>query len=86
MAKNSLLIPVKIAGAMGSNMYDQKMENATLIREAARELIEDSRALQLTDFKKVKHLESLKNDIEEFRILFAEWVTTFEASYHISDP
>ena len=38
MAENAMLIPVKIAGAEGGDLYDLRMENAAIIRKAAREL------------------------------------------------
>ena len=38
MMENAFLIPAKIAGAAGVGLYDIKMENAAIIRKAAREL------------------------------------------------
>lgn len=80
MMANALLIPVKIAGAAGSNEYGHQMENATEIRKAAREIITDTRGLQIANFKEVQYLELLRTEIEEFRPIFAEWIKTFHSS------
>lgn len=86
MVENALIIPAKIAGALDEDMlYDIKMENATIIRKAARELITDARGLQIRGFKDVEYLDILRNEIEEFRVLFAEWVKTFDCWNYIID-
>ncbi len=85
MMENALFIPVKIAGAEGAELYDHKMENATIIRKAAREIITDSRGLQIAGFKDVEYLELLRREIEEFRPYFAEWIKTFNSSNYLID-
>lgn len=85
MTENSLIIPAKIAGAYSENTpYDRKMENATIIRKAATEVLTDAGMLVLYGFKEAEYLELLQKEIDEFRILFAEWVQTFDIwNYHI---
>ncbi len=85
MIENSLIIPAKIAGAFKENTpYDLRMENATIIRKAATEVLTDAGMLALYGFKQVEYLELLQKEIDEFRILFAEWVQTFDIwNYHI---
>jgi hypothetical protein len=78
MLANAMMIPAKIAGAEGADLYDLRMENATIIRKAARELITDARGLQMNGFKDIEYLDLLRSEMEEFRILFAEWVATFD--------
>lgn len=85
MSENSLIIPTKIAGAQGVDMYDLKMENATIIRKAAQELITDARGIQMNGFKDTEYLDLLRDEIEKFRILFAEWVKTFDPWDYIID-
>ena len=86
MRENSLIIPAKIAGASGNDMpYDIKMENAAIIRKAARELITDARGIQINGFKDTEYLDLLRTEIEAFRILFAEWVKTFDVWDYIID-
>lgn len=50
------------------------MENAAIIRKAARELITDARGIQMHGFKDIEYLDLLRAEVETFRILFAEWV------------
>ncbi|MCX7547081.1 hypothetical protein OS188_03850 [Xanthomarina sp. F1114] len=86
LRQNSLIIPAKIAGAGNEDMlYDIKMENATIIRKAARELITDARGLQMHGYKDIEYLDLLRKEIEEFRILFAEWVASFNCWNYIID-
>ncbi|GAA3599370.1 hypothetical protein Q4Q39_18780 [Flavivirga amylovorans] len=86
MRKNSLIIPAKIAGASGKDMlYDIKMENAAIIRKAARDLITDASAIEMHGFKDTEYLDLLRTEIDAFRILFAEWVKTFDQWNYIID-
>ncbi|HUH29612.1 hypothetical protein [Gelidibacter sp.] len=86
MRMNATLIPAKIAGASSEDMlYDIRMENATLIRKAAMELITDARGLQMHGYPDIEYLDILRKEIEDFRILFAEWVKTFDCWNYVID-
>ena len=86
MAENASIIPAKIAGAFDEDMlYDIKMENATIIRKAARELITDARGIQMHGYQDTEYLDILRSEVEEFRVLFAEWVKTFDEWNYIID-
>lgn len=86
LLENSLIIPAKIAGASGEDMlYDIKMENAAIIRKAARELITDVCSIQMHGFKDIEYLDILRKEVEEFRVIFAEWVKTFDPWNYIID-
>lgn len=86
LTKNALIIPAKIAGAASKDMlYDIKMENAAIIRKAARELITDMRSIEMNGYNHVEYLDLLRKEIEAFRILFAEWVKTFDCWNYIID-
>lgn len=86
MYENALIIPAKIAGASDEDMlYDIKMENATIIRKSAREILTQTTGLKMTGFKHTDYLELIRNEIEEFRVLFAEWVKTFDQWNYIID-
>ncbi|WP_432413001.1 hypothetical protein [Rasiella sp. SM2506] len=78
LMQNATVIPAKISGAEAVEMYDLKMENATIIRKAAKELITDARSLQINGYKETEYLDLLRNEIEIFRVVFAEWVKTFD--------
>ena len=85
LRKNSMIIPAKIARVANEDtIYDLKMENAAIIRKSARELVTDARSLEMLGYKDEEYLDLLRNAVEEFRVLFAEWVKTFDSwNYNI---
>ncbi|MFV0570891.1 MAG: hypothetical protein ACK5M1_00475 [Xanthomarina gelatinilytica] len=86
LMENSYIITAKIAGAADEDMlYDLKMEHAAIIRKAARELLIDSRGIEIHGYKDIEYLDLLRNEIDEFRILFAEWVKTFDCWNYMID-
>jgi hypothetical protein len=86
MMENAFLIPAKIAGAVGVGLYDLKMENATIIRKAARELYVQAGSLRFEeDITDQDYIELLRNTIEEFRLLFIDWVAGFDVWDYIKD-
>lgn len=85
MMADSYVIPAKIAGAEGGDLYDIRMENATLIRKAARELIVQTNGLAIHGFEEPEYFKLLRQEIEEFRVLFLDWVRTFDPFNFIVD-
>lgn len=85
IAEDSLKIPVKIAGAWHVELYDVKMENAAIIRRSAREVRTHLMGLEIHGFKETEYLDLLRKEIDEFRVLFAEWVKTFDPWNYIID-
>ena len=83
--ENALLIPAKIAGAEGADLYDIRMENASIIRRAAREIMTSCTGMQICGYQEGDYIELLRGEIEEFRVLFAEWVKTFDQENYIID-
>ncbi|WP_047545579.1 hypothetical protein [Psychroserpens sp. Hel_I_66] len=86
LLENSLIIPVTLKSAYDEDaVYDVKMECATLIRKAGIELTVDADNLEDFGFKHVEYLDILQNEIDEFRVLFAEWVKTIDPSDYTID-
>lgn len=85
IAENAMIIPAKIAGAEGGDLYGIRMENAAIIRKSAREIMTDCTGLKMYGFRETEYLELLRNEVEEFRVLFAEWVKTFDPWNYIKD-
>lgn len=85
MRADATQIPAKIAGAFGDTIYDLKMENATIIRKNAMQIYVQCNGFLMEDFKELEYLQLLRKEIEEFRILFAEWVKTFDPWNYIID-
>lgn len=82
---NSATILAKLAGAQAVNVYDIKMENAAIIRKAARDIMVSYHTFKSFDFKEVEYLMMVRNLIEEFRLLFVEWVASFDQRKFIVD-
>jgi len=82
---DAMLIQSKLAGAFGVKLYDLKMENATLIRKAARDLMVSYQTLKMLDFEDVEYYKIIRTQIEEFRLLFVEWVAGFNQKHFITD-
>lgn len=87
MYADALQLGPKIAGAEGVDLYDIKMENAAVIRKCAREIYVQCNSFLIfgDDFKEAEYLDILRSEIEEFRVLFAEWVKTFDQWDYIID-
>jgi hypothetical protein len=86
MLEDALIIQVKISGAEAVELYDLKMENAAIIRKAARELYVRAGSLQYEDkVENKEYIELLRNEIEAFRLLFIDWVAEFDAWNYIID-
>ncbi|RRA95452.1 hypothetical protein EG242_06205 [Paenimyroides viscosum] len=80
-----MLIQAKLTGAFGVKLYDIKMENATLIRKAARDLMVSYHTLKMLGFEEVEYFKIIRLQIEEFRLLFVEWVGRFNQKHFITD-
>ena len=79
------LLTVKIAGAEGAELYDLKMEAATFIRKAARDLKVMNHTLEEFGFKDVGYFQIVRDLIEEYRLLFIAWVSGFDKWNYITD-
>lgn len=78
LREDAIILCPKIMGAESIDLYDLKMENAAIIRKSAREVSTRCTGLKMWGFKHGEYLELLRNEVEEFRVLFAEWVKTFD--------
>ena len=85
MLYNAGLLTVKIAGAEGAKLYDLKMEAATFIRKAASDLKVMNHSLEEFDFKDVAYFQIVRDLIEDYRLLFIDWVAGFDKWFYITD-
>lgn len=85
MLGDAMIICAKIAGAEAGGLYDLKMENAAIIRKAARELMIQNHSLSIFGFKDVAYFQIVRDLIEEFRLLFIDWVAYFDQEDYIID-
>ncbi|MNK29696.1 hypothetical protein D3C87_480960 [compost metagenome] len=80
-----MTIQAKICGAEAVKLYDIKMENATIIRKAARDIFVGGNTLEYFGFSDSKYYHLVRNLIEEFRILFINWISEFNPKHYIVD-
>ena len=85
MLENAYTITAKIANAEGGDLYGHRIDNATLIKLAAKELLAQcslSRKLRLTD---PAYLQLLIDELSHFRMHFLEWVASFNKENDVVD-
>jgi hypothetical protein len=85
MLDNAAQLTVKVAGAEAAGLYDLKMENAALIRKAARDLIVQQHSLDMFGFENMEYYQMVRDLIEEYRLLFIDWVAGFDKWDYIID-
>ena len=85
MLEDSIILPSKIAGAEAVDDYIIKMENATIIKIHARSLLVQSTSLIFAGILPEEYLLLLRKEVEAFRLLFREWVKTFDECEKESD-
>ncbi|MDR3366820.1 MAG: hypothetical protein LBO71_07640 [Prevotellaceae bacterium] len=85
MIVNASLLTAKVAGAEAVELYDLKMEAATFIRKAACDLKIMNHSLEMFGFENVEYFQIVRKLIEEYRLLFIEWVAGFDKWSYITD-
>jgi hypothetical protein len=73
MFTNAALIQAKIAGAEGGGLYTLRMQNAVLIKLATQDMFN------------ADYVDLMRDKIDEFRLVFNDWVRGFDKSYDIPD-
>jgi hypothetical protein len=85
MISDAALLTVKVAGACSGELYDLKMEAAAIIRRAARDLMVTNHSFEMFGFKEVAYFSIVRNLLEEYRLLFIDWVAGFDPWNYIID-
>jgi hypothetical protein len=85
MLENAFALGAKIAGAEGGDLYSIRIENAVIIKHHARELLAQTSLCKRLNLCDPDYLLLLRNEIEEFRKLFVEWVSTFDKTNDVED-
>ena len=78
MISDAAQLTVKVAGAEAAGLYDLKMENAAIIRKAARDLMVQQHSLKMFGFEYVEYYKIIRELLEEYRLLFIDWVAGFD--------
>ena len=85
MLENIMVIQAKLASGIPARLWDLKMENAAIIRKNARELMVMYHSLTAFGFEEAKYYLIVREQLEEFRLLFRDWVSTFNPKHFITD-
>ena len=86
MRADAMIITAKIAGAEGGDLYSIRMQNAALIREHAMSLYVQVGGLRFhKSYKDLEYVLLIRKEINEFRLLFIDWVNSFDTNNHIWD-
>lgn len=85
MLSDAAMLIVKVAGAEGGDLYDIRMQNAALIRKAANDLMVQNHSLEAFGFEYVEYFNIVRNLIEEYRLLFIDWIEGFDKWNYIID-
>ena len=86
MRADAMMLPAKIAGAEAGNIYSIRMQNAAIIRFHAMSLYTQVGGLSLYDESiDTSFTNLIRTEIENFRLLFIDWVASFDTSNYIWD-
>jgi hypothetical protein len=86
MIEDALVIPSKIAGAEGGDLYSIRMQNAAIIRYHSLHLYAQIGSLRFhSKFKDLEYVTLIRKELDEFRLLFIDWVASFDTTNHLWD-
>jgi hypothetical protein len=86
MRADAMILPAKIMGAEAGGIYSIKMQNAAIIRYHAMSLYTQVGGLSLYDDSiDTSFTNLIRTEIENFRLLFIDWVQAFDTSNYIWD-
>ncbi|MFN8209057.1 MAG: hypothetical protein U0T82_16865 [Bacteroidales bacterium] len=85
MIADASLLTVKVAGAEAGDLYDIRMEAAAIIRKAARDLMVIQHSFDSAGFSDVDYFQVVRGLLEEYRLLFIDWVQHFDPWNYIID-
>lgn len=85
MLEDARVLTVKVVGAEAGDLYDLRMECATIIRKAARNLMVQNHTLEMFDFEHTGYFDIVRKLIDEYRLLFIDWVAGFDKWNYVVD-
>jgi hypothetical protein len=78
LSESSLIMCAKIAGAVGSDSWLICIQNAAIVRHHAEYLLTATSGMRHMTAADKNYIMVLRTEIEEFRMLFKEWVSGFK--------
>ena len=85
MLKDAAMLTVKVSGAEAGDLYDIRMENAAIIRKAARELSTHCTSLEMFGFTDTQYLVLIREALEVYKVHFRNWVQSFDPWNYVLD-
>lgn len=80
--QNLFIVAPKIIGAVGADLYTLKMENASIVRNNCREMMEQIKFTAMVGAGEEKYADAIEREMDIFRELFKTWVNTFVKDEH----
>lgn len=77
IGQNLFIVAPKIIGAAGAATYVLQMENASIVRNNCREMMEQISFTAIVGAGEERYAEAIEREMEIFRNLFRDWVATF---------
>jgi hypothetical protein len=85
MCSNAALIQAKIAGAEGGSLYSLRMQNAVIIKLAVQDMFNAVSFASMVKINEEDYVQLMREKVEEFRLVFVEWIRGFDKTYDIPD-
>jgi hypothetical protein len=85
MLSNAALVQAKIAGAEGGGLYSLRMQNAVLIKLAVQDMFNAVSFASMVEINEEDYVDLMREKVDEFRLVFNEWVRGFDKTYDIPD-
>lgn len=76
--ENVMIVAPKIIGAISMDLYVLKMENASVIRINAKQMMEQIGFAVLMGWADEAHKQVIEEALYKFRELYKQWVSTFQ--------
>ena len=78
MIRNANLLSEKVLRGQYGELYDIKMQCASFIRRACLFLLKSERLMSIFIFEDIDYYKIVKDLLEEYRLLFIDWVNGFD--------
>jgi hypothetical protein len=85
MLSNAAMVQAKIAGAEGGGLYSLRMQNAVLIKLAVQDMFNAVSFASMVEINEEDYVDLMRDKVDEFRLVFNEWVRGFDKTYDIPD-
>ena len=85
MMENAMLVPAKIRGTMVMEYYSLMMNNAVIIKVNICQLREQLWSCKEFYQIEQRYIDVLRDEIEAFRKIFVDWVTSFDKEHDLPD-